>query len=134
MNKSVAQDKAGREGSQVFWCDGGCLFQDASGRKREAYGSFSDGTTVRRFTFPNLNTSNESEYQTLIELLSTLPSGSAPVVHTDSKLLRGQLVRGWRVKTENLKPLHKRARELMRSTRASLTWVPRTEVFAKLGH
>ena len=123
-----------KDGSRGFWVDGGCSNHNASGRDRKAYGSCSDGVSVQRFTFPDAKTSNEAEYRTLIELLSTLQDGAAPTTRMDSKLLVGQLTKGWRVRAENLKPLHKRAKELMRSTRARLTWVPRTEVFAKLGH
>jgi len=122
------------ERNPEWWCDGGCLGNGRSGREQQAYGSFSDGETVERFTFPEARTSNEAEYRTLIELLLTLQPGTAPVVHTDSKLIRGQLARGWRVKAANLKPLHSRARELMRSTKARLVWVPRIEMVKRLGH
>ncbi|MEE8177498.1 MAG: RNase H family protein [Acidobacteriota bacterium] len=134
MNESVAQPRNGNDGTREYWVDGGCANHDASGRRREAYGSWSDDVNVRRFNFPDAKTSNESEYMALIQLLSTLPDGAAPTIHTDSKLLTGQLTRGWGVKAENLKPLHKRAKELMRLTRARLTWVPRQQILAKLGH
>ena len=134
MNKRVAQHGNGTEGPQQYWADGGCLNHDASGRRRKAYGSWSDGVNVRRFDFPDANTSNEAEYRTLIELLSTFEAGAAPTVYTDSKLMRGQLARGWRVRAENLKPLYRQARELLRLTRARLTWVPRKQIVARLGH
>ena len=117
-----------------WWCDGGCRGQDNSGRERRAYGSFCDASNVWRCTFPDANTSNEAEYRTLIELLSMLQPGSAPVIHIDSKLMRGQLTRGWRVKAENLKPLHRQAKEFLRSTKARLVWVPRIEMVKRLGH
>ena len=120
--------------TREFWCDGGCSNHNASGRDRKAYGSCSDGVSVQRFTFPDARTSNEAEYRTLVELLSTLQPGAAPTVRMDSKLVVGQLTKGWRVKAENLKPLHKRARELLRSTKAKLKWVPRIEMLERLGH
>ncbi len=121
-------------GTREYWTDGGCLNHDASGRDRKTYGSYSDGVSVQRFTFPDAKTSNEAEYRTLIELLSILQPGSAPTVYTDSKLMRGQLARGWRVRAENLKPLYRQARELLQLTRARLTWVPRKQIVARLGH
>ncbi len=121
-------------GTREYWADGGCLNHDASGRDRKAYGSCSDGLSVQRFTFPDAKTSNEAEYHALIALLSSLKEKARPMVYCDSKLLIGQLTRGWRVKAENLKPLHKQARRLLKLTKARLTWVPRTEIFRKLGH
>ena len=121
-------------GTREYWADGGCLFQDNSGRERRAYGSFSDGKTVERFDFSEAHTSNEAEYHALIALLSSLKEKARPMVYCDSKLLIGQLTRGWRVKAENLKSLHKQARCLLKLTKARLTWVPRTEIFRKLGH
>ena len=118
----------------VFWADGGCRFQDSSGRRRECYGSYSDGASVQRFNFPTANTSNEAEYRTLIELLSTLKVGAVPTIRIDSKLVVGQLTRGWRVRAENLKPLHRQAKEFLRSRKARLVWVPRKQIVARLGH
>jgi ribonuclease HI len=43
-----------------FWIDGGCRGNQAHG-KREAYGSISDGKTVKRLRFPSVSTNNEAE-------------------------------------------------------------------------
>ncbi len=126
--------KNGNHRGREFWADGGCLFQDGSGRERIAYGSFSDGKTIERFNFSSARTSNEAEYHALIALLSSLKEGAAPTIHCDSRLIVGQLTRRWKVKAENLKPLHTHAKDLMRSTRARLKWVPRNEIISKLGH
>ncbi len=126
--------KNGNRRGCKYWVDGGCLFQDGSGRERLAYGSYCNGHSIERFNFSNARTSNEAEYLTLIALLSSLKNDTASVVHTDSKLMVGQLTKGWKVKSENLKPLHGFTRELLRSSRARLTWVPRKQIVARLGH
>lgn len=126
--------KNGNHGGREFWADGGCLFQDGSGRERLAYGSFFDGESIRRFNFSDARTSNEAEYRTLIALLASLADCSAPIVYTDSKLMVGQLTRRWKVKATNLKPLHKFAKELMHLKRATLRWIPRERIVARLGH
>ncbi len=126
--------KNGNRRGCEYWVDGGCLFQNGSERERVAYGSFFDGESIRRFNFSDARTSNEAEYRTLIALLVRLPDCSAPIVYTDSKLLVGQLTRRWKVKATNLKPLHKFAKELMHSKRATLRWIPRERIVARLGH
>ena len=123
-----------KEEHKKYWCDGGCTNHDASGRERRAYGSFSVGNSIQRFRFSDARTSNEAEYYALIALLSSLQEGAAPTIHCDSRLIIGQLTRRWKVKAENLKPLHTHARDLMRSTRARLKWVSRKTIIARLGH
>ena len=134
MNETIAQHGNGTEGPPEYWADGGCLFHDGSGRPRMAYGSFTDGKTIERFNFSNARTSNEAEYLTLIALLSSLEEKASPTVYCDSKLLIGQLTRAWRVKAENLKPLHKQAKNLLKRTKARLAWIPRGEMVERLGH
>ena len=123
-----------KEEHKKYWCDGGCTNHDASGRERRAYGSFSGGNSIQRLSFSNAHTSNEAEYFALIALLSSLQKGAAPTIYCDSRLIVGQLMKRWKVKAENLKPLHTHARDLMRSTQARLKWVPRNEIVARLGH
>ena len=43
-----------------FWVDGGCRGNQAH-RKREAYGSISDGESIERVQFVNAHTNNEAE-------------------------------------------------------------------------
>lgn len=106
---------------------------------RESYGSYlilddSNVTHGSRFSLLSAHTNNEAEYLALIKLLDdpNLPEGA--VVVTDSALVHGQLEKGWKVKALRLKGLHAKARSLMRAKRAKLVLVPRTEIYAKLGH
>ena len=126
--------KNGNHRTREYWVDGACTNHDASGRERRAYGSFSGGNSIQRFSFSDARTSNEAEYYALIALLSGLQEGAAPIIHSDSRLIVGRLTRRWKVKAENLKPLHTHAGDLMRLTRARLKWVPRKEIIARLGH
>ncbi len=122
-----------------FWIDGGCLGNEAHGR-REAYGSISDGEAVERFQFVDAQTNNEAEYSVLLVLLRKLPdSHDGPqklqtCIHTDSRLLFGQLTQGWKVKAQNLLPMHEKAAMQLRRTGANLIWTGRPEIMKRLGH
>lgn len=122
-----------------FWIDGGCLGNEAHG-KREAYGSISDGRTFERFQFADAQTNNEAEYRILIALLGNLlhdrvdPEKPQTDIYTDSQLLVGQLTQGWKVKANNLLSLHKEAASGLRKTGARLIKVPRDQIVEKLGH
>jgi ribonuclease HI len=122
-----------------FWIDGGCLGNEAHG-KREAYGSISDGETVERFQFSDARTNNESEYKTLCALLGKLlrnrvdPQDPETNIYTDSQLVFGQLIQGWKVEAKNLLALHHEAALALRKTGAKIIRVPRSQIVEKLGH
>lgn len=122
-----------------FWIDGGCLGNQAHG-KREAYGSISDGETVKRLRFPTASTNNEAEYMVLSVLLDNLlsnrldPTKPQTSIYTDSQLLVGQLTQGWKVNADNLLSLHKESASKLRRTGATLTKIPRPEIVKRLGH
>ena len=122
-----------------FWVDGGCLGNQARG-KREAYGSIGDGENVERLQFSNARTSNEAEYMVLSALLDNLlrnridPTKPETTIYMDSQLVVGQLTKGWKVEADNLVPLYKEAALRLRRTGAKLTWIPRTEIVKRLGH
>jgi len=57
------------------------------------------------------------------------------LVHTDSQLVVGQLIQGWKVKAANLRPLVDEAAALMQTFgRCDLVKVPRDEIVRVLGH
>jgi ribonuclease HI len=122
-----------------FWVDGGCLGNQAYG-KRKAYGSISDGAAIMRVQFANARTSNEAEYMVLSTLLDNLlrnridPTKPETTIYMDSQLVVGQLTKGWKVEADNLVPLYKEAALRLRRTGAKLTWIPRTEIVKRLGH
>lgn len=112
-----------------YWIDGGCR---AGGH---AYGSISDGTHLETFELPEARTNNEAEYQTLLRLLRRLKPEDGCEIFTDSRLLVGQLVWGWRIRAENLLPLQREAWNLLQNLPAvTLTWVRRDEIERRLGH
>ncbi len=74
-------------------------------------------------------TNNEMEYGALIEALSDSRSQGA-TIYTDSELVVGQVIRGWKVKADNLRPLVERARVLLAERQARLDWVSREQNLA----
>jgi len=78
--------------------------------------------TIKKF---NQGTSNEMEYKALIEALKIAKDGDE--ILTDSKLVVGQLLEGWKVKANNLYPLWSMARELLKEKKVELKWIPRKE-------
>lgn len=122
-----------------FWIDGGCLGNEAHG-KREAYGSIGDGRTVERLQFADARTNNEAEYKVLIALLDKLvrnrvhPQKPQTIIYTDSQLVVGHLTHSTKVRARNLVPLYGEAVLGLRKTAAKLIWVPRDQIVKKLGH
>ena len=74
-------------------------------------------------------TNNEAEYAALVLLLEEiLARGLAGVsVRGDSQLVVNQVTGRWKVKEPRLQELAERAKELLKATRSSLSWVPREE-------
>lgn len=120
------------------YCDGGCNNVTRSG----AYGSFaimlSDDMFLKiRYELPECHTSNEAEYQILIELLkSCIDKNHTEIrIHSDSKLVVNQVNGQWRVDKETLLQRNKLAKELKKQFKHfELIWVPRKEIVAVLGH
>jgi ribonuclease HI len=87
-------------------------------------------------------TNNEAEYLTLIAALERLArdlgerAARARVsVRGDSQLVISQLRGAWKVRKEELKPLHYRASVLLDGFgRFELAWQPRAETVKVLGH
>ena len=73
-------------------------------------------------------TNNEAEYMALIKALEIAKENDE--ILTDSQLLVGQLTKDFKVKAENLIPLHKKAKEIMLKKKIRLTWIPRGQNMA----
>ena len=119
--------------SRVFYCDGGCLSNDKK-EGRVAYGSISDGENVIRYSWPQCNSNNEAEFQTLYSLLVSLDlnaPGNRPTIYMDSKLVVNSLTKGWKIKSPNLKPFWELCIKFLKT---ELRWVPRDVIEGKLGH
>ena len=125
----------------VCYVDGGC----DNATHSNAYGSFKiykDDKEIEhlRFNFKQLRTSNETEYGSLITLVKFLAQNYNGddyeyEIYTDSKLMFSQLTGGWRVLAENLKSLYKVAKSSLKEIKNyRLYWVPREEIFKRLGH
>lgn len=122
------------------YADGGCN----NLTKSNGYGSFKviyeDGEeVVKRLEFPDIKSSNEAEYNTLIHLLDYLmhvPEEFLDVdIYMDSKLVCEQVNGNWNVNAENIKPLNKLAIELIDVLDCcTLIWVPRKNLVRELGH
>ena len=130
----------------LITCDGGSR---GNGATNQGYGSYVISTRDGQKEILRLDlgtaTNNEAEYQTLIAALNDLggriqradraPSGYSLLAHTDSQLMVGQLIQGWKVKAANLRPLVDEAAALMQTFgRCDLVKVPRDEIVRVLGH
>lgn len=125
--------------------DGGSL-----GNPGRGYGSFrladrEGHEAVVRLEFGDQVTNNQAEYRTLIAALEAalahaLEHGWSPErlslsIVTDSQLMAEQMSGRWRVRQPHLKPLYQRARALLqRFGRVEISWRPRREIVAVLGH
>lgn len=74
-------------------------------------------------------TNNEAEYYALIRALERVKGlgESSLVVCSDSEFLVKQLRGEYKVKSEKIKPLYEKVKELQESIQLSLQWVPREE-------
>ncbi|MBI2444968.1 ribonuclease HI family protein [Candidatus Micrarchaeota archaeon] len=70
-------------------------------------------------------TNNEMEYAGLLEALTHAEAGDE--LFTDSQLLVGQVLGGWKVNAAHLKPLVEKAKALVLAKRVTLVWVPREQ-------
>ena len=125
--------------------DGGSL-----GNPGVGYGSYAIGQRGRKRMITRLRfsdngeivTNNQAEYRTLIAALEALierlgpdARGASVTVRGDSKLVIEQVAGRWKVKNIELKPLCKRARELVNVLGSvDLVWQPRARSVNTLGH
>ena len=110
----------------TVWFDGACLGNPGpmgAGAVVEA------GGARKELALPlGRGTNNEAEYHGLIlGLRHALAAGADEVVvHGDSQLVLRQLEGRYKVKADNLKPLHEEAKGLLARFRTTkLQWVPR---------
>lgn len=90
-----------------IWIDG------SPGKRQNPEGRiaivFEEGQTIVEEV--GVGTNNEIEYRALIEALRNCNNGD--VINTDSQLLVGHLIKGWRVGAENLKDYYNQAKKLL---------------------
>jgi ribonuclease HI len=111
--------------------------------KSNAYGSFKvfseKEEILKRIEYNFIHSSNEAEYQTIIELLHFLkenyPEDIDVKIFADSKLMVNQITGLWKVRAENIKAFHETATGLFFSfDKISLDWVTRKIIVKQLGH
>ncbi|MCC6704435.1 MAG: ribonuclease HI family protein [Thermomicrobiales bacterium] len=128
-----------------IYFDGGSL-----GNPGHGYGSFAivqggQELLLEKLDYAHLGnqvTNNQAEYMTLIhglEKLLQLRAGkeaeTIAVVRGDSLLVINQIAGKWKVKNEGLRPLHRRAADLVnRFGRHELVWHDRSNSVRVLGH
>lgn len=125
------------------YCDGGCL---RNGMKDpHSYGSFkvysNDKLLKHEDKIPlKGGTNNQAEYDILIEVLKylcelTVDSPEDVEIFTDSKLMQGQIVEGWKCNSYDLQDRRKKVQSLMKEIGSvSISYLPRFEIVKELGH
>ncbi len=73
-------------------------------------------------------TNNEAEYYALIETLKEVEDGD--IIYTDSQLLVGQLIKGWKINYKHLQRLVNIAKPLIEGLHIKLIWVNRENNYA----
>jgi ribonuclease HI len=141
----LASDPRTEVATYTIAFDGGSL-----GNPGKGYGSYAIAGPRRyearaKLRFDHLGdriTSNEAEYLTLIAALERLADDlgeraarSRVSVRGDSQLVVNQLLGAWKVRKNELKPLHYRASELLnRFGGFDLAWHPRRHSVRLFGH
>lgn len=117
-----------------IYVDGGCHNNQVPD-KREAYGSIWFNGIIYRRNYGNC-TNNEAEYKSMINGLYLVKSRGikGAVIYTDSRLVHGQLVLGYKVKDPKIKVLYDMAKELMKDIEVKIIRVPREVIVRFLGH
>ena len=126
-----------------IWVDGGCLSNGMDG----AYAYYSvvalsgddEIHSVRRREIPSglPQTNNAAEYVAVRHALrwaAENTSGVKVFIHTDSQLIVGQLLGGWKVKSAHLRKLWADCAALLAEGNATLIKEPRSAIEAVLGH
>lgn len=113
-------------------------------KKENGYGSFKvylDDTNIviNRFTFNNVTSSNEAEYETFTQLLQWLllncNTDDEIVIYSDSKLLVNQINHNWQVKSDTLILYYQTAQMFFsKFPFISVEWKPRKDIIRELGH
>jgi len=101
-----------------IWIDG----SGWNGRESKFAVVFEDGRIVQEATREK-KTNNVMEYESLIKALESCKEGDE--IFTDSQLLVGHVLGGWKVRKKHLLPYVQKAQKLVGEKKVKLTWVPR---------
>lgn len=125
----------------VLFCDGGCNNHTHA----NGYGSYAvlkRGEEVARQTrreYAEVETSQEAEYQALLDALRWIASYYQPSVNyrvwSDSRLVVNQASGYWRCQAANLWDYYVKVDNLLREMpNVKIAWTPRGEIVKVLGH
>jgi len=116
------------------YSDGGVRGRNT--RNVETWGSFKVGSNPIEEREFGVGSNQTAEVSTLIACLSYIKIYEIKNVrvYIDSQWTFNTVSGFWKVKDARLKPLVKRATELMVATGVELEWRPREEIVAVLGH
>jgi ribonuclease HI len=107
------------------------VYCDGSGQKPDGTGSgiawIHDGSCRQHSEQISGLTNNQAEYRAVISALRSLGIGSHVEVFTDSELVCGQLMKGWKVNDPQLVALVAEVRKIARARKLNLkvSWIPR---------
>lgn len=89
--------------------------------------AFENGNTIIE-EIKEKKTNNQMEYAALIRALEECSEGDH--IYTDSQLLVGQVVKGWKCTKQHLFPLMMKAKKLVEEKKVKLRWVNRKDNLA----
>jgi len=127
----------------TIYVDGGC--HNNGSPEARSYGSIAvvfkgELKRIERWEFSKAHTNNEAEYGALLASFRYLEAEpkrlSFPIlIKTDSQLVYGQVVQGWKVKADNLVSLMDVAKTwLSAHENVQIQHVPRDEIVKVIGH
>jgi len=127
--------RKGVGGRRRIWVDGWCKHNGTS-QATSGFSILVEGEPVQRMRLKTgPHTSNVAEYQAVIYALELARARQGEsVIYTDSQLVIGQVLKGWKCKQEHLIPLRNEVQHLLKTSRAELRKVDRHEIVARLGH
>jgi ribonuclease HI len=108
------------------------VFCDGSGQKPDGTGSgiawIREDSSQKHSERISGLTNNQAEYRAVISALRSLGIGSHAEILTDSELVCGQLMKGWKVNDPELEKLIAEVRKVSRARRLrsfKVSWIPR---------
>lgn len=107
------------------------IYVDGSGGPRSGYGYFVRESGTSFYTKEPCITSNQAEYKAIIAALERFAGRQDVTIHSDSKVVVGQINHEYGINDDGLRELARRAWELIpRLPGLSIVWVPRKENLA----
>jgi len=124
-----------KESSITIYCDGLCEPVNPGGVATYGFVIYEGGKKIAQgkgvIGQGKGMTNNVAEYTAALAALSWLAEhgyeGARVTIRSDSMLLVKQMQGAWRVRSDRIRPLHRRARQLSSRFRTRFRWVPREQ-------